>query len=65
MKLSKIDKLFGSLVVNRKDLTSKEIKTKFKLKNPYDAISSLRKEGYDIPMKNKKYVYRGLLKAGF
>lgn len=46
--LSGVDKVYNALVVSKEKLTAKQIAARYNLANPYDAVYTLRQEGYVI-----------------
>lgn len=46
--LSGVDKVYSALVLNKDKLTAKQIAARYNLANPYDAVYTLRQEGYVI-----------------
>ena len=47
-----IDKVYNALVQNKVKLTAKQIASRFGLSNPYDAVYTLRQEGFPINIKS-------------
>lgn len=45
---TKIDRVFGALVLDSKKLTAKQIRARYNVANPYDPVYQLRMQGYPI-----------------
>lgn len=45
------ERVFNALVVKGESLTAKQIGSRFRLANPYDAIYKLRRAGYNIDIR--------------
>lgn len=48
MELSKVNKVYNSLVLDKQALTAKQIAARFDVANPYDIVYTLRMEGFPI-----------------
>jgi hypothetical protein len=46
--MTKTDRVFEALVVNRENLTARQISARYNISNPYDTIYKLRMKGYPI-----------------
>lgn len=46
--MNKVDRVFEALVVNKEELTAKQIAARYNVANPYDAIYQIRNQGYAI-----------------
>ena len=45
---TQVDKLYNALVVNGEQLTTNQIKSRYNIANPADAVYQLRRAGYAI-----------------
>lgn len=46
--MTKTERVYEALVVNREVLTAKQIAARYNISNPYDAVYKLRMKGYPI-----------------
>ena len=54
MNISATTRVYKALVLKGEQLTARQIAARYKLANPYDAIYTLRKEGYPIYLNERK-----------
>jgi len=59
--MKKTDLVYNALVLNREELTAKQIASRYDISNPYDAIYNLRMNGYPIHC-NKRTNSKGDIK---
>lgn len=52
--VTKIDRVFEALVNRGEDLTANQIKTRYGVANPHDAIYQIRQMGYAIYLNERK-----------
>jgi len=46
--MTKINRVFEALVVNGEELTAKQIRSRFDVANPHNAVYEIRRAGYPI-----------------
>jgi len=51
---TKVDKVFEALVVRGEELTASQIKSRYGIANPHDAVYQIRQNGYAIYLNEKK-----------
>lgn len=51
---TKVDKVFEALVGRGEELTAQQIKTRYGIANPHDAVYQIRQRGYAIYLNEKK-----------
>ena len=51
---TQVDKLYNALVVNGEQLTTNQIKSRYNIANPADAVYQLRRAGYAIYLNERK-----------
>jgi len=51
---TKVDKVFEALVVRGEELTATQIKSRYGIANPHDAVYQIRQNGYAIYLNEKK-----------
>lgn len=51
---TKVDKVFEALVVRGEELTAAQIKSRYGIANPHDAVYQIRQNGYAIYLNEKK-----------
>jgi len=64
---TKVDKVFEALVVRGEELTAAQIKSRYGIANPHDAVYQIRQNGYAIYLnenKNSKGETIGRYRAG-
>ena len=59
-----IEKTFTALVIEGKELTAKQIASRFSVANPHDLIHRIRQEGYPIYL-NKSVDTKGRVKMKY
>jgi len=52
--ITKVEKVFEALVGRGEELTAAQIKTRYGIANPHDAIYQIRQQGYAIYLNEKK-----------
>jgi LEA14-like dessication related protein len=52
--ISKVEKVFEALVVRGEQLTAQQIKTRYGVSNPHDAVYQIRQMGYAIYLNDRK-----------
>ena len=51
---TKVDKVFDALVGRGEELTANQIKSRYGVANPHDAVYQIRQKGYAIYLNEKK-----------
>ena len=51
---TKVDKVFEALVVRGEELTAAQIKSRYGIANPHDAVYQIRQNGYAIYLNENK-----------
>jgi hypothetical protein len=52
--ITKVEKVFEALVVRGEQLTAQQIKTRYGVANPHDAVYQIRQKGYAIYLNERK-----------
>jgi len=52
--VTKVEKVFTALVERGEELTAQQIKTRYGVSNPHDAVYQIRQMGYAIYLNEKK-----------
>jgi hypothetical protein len=51
---TQVERLYNALVVNGEQLTANQIKSRYSISNPHDAVYQLRRSGYAIYLNETK-----------